>query len=71
VEYVGIDWATRRAAWCALNAAGEVVDEGVVPADLDGVLRLVATAGREVTAAVEMMSGALGRGERGGDATAP
>jgi transposase len=37
---------------------GEVVGEGVVPADVDGVLRLVATAGREVTAAVEMMSGA-------------
>jgi hypothetical protein len=58
VEYVGIDWATRRAAWCALNGAGEVVGGGVVPADLDGVLQLVARAGREVTAAVEMMSGA-------------
>src|SRR5437868_12853830 len=58
VEYVGIDWATRRAAWCALNAAGEIVGEGVVPADLDGVLRLVASAGREVRAAIEMMSGA-------------
>jgi transposase len=58
VEYVGIDWATRRAAWCSLNATGEVVGEGVVSADLDGVLRLVAAAGREVRAAVEMMSGA-------------
>lgn len=58
VEYVGIDWATRRAAWCALNAKGEVVGEGVVSADLDGVLRLVTSAGREVRAAIEMMSGA-------------
>jgi len=58
VEYVGIDWATRRAAWCTLNAAGEVVGEGFVSADIDGVLRLVVAAGREVTAAVEMMSGA-------------
>jgi transposase len=48
----------RRATWCALNAAGEVIGEGAVPADLDGVLRLVATSGREVTAAIEMMSGA-------------
>jgi transposase len=58
VEYVGIDWATRRAAWCALNASGEIVGEGMVSADLDGVLRLVGSAGREVSAAVEMMSGA-------------
>jgi len=58
VEYVGIDWATRRAAWCALNASGEIVGEGVVSADLDGVLRLVASGGREVRAAIEMMSGA-------------
>ena len=58
MEYVGIDWATRRAAWCALNAKGEIVDEGMVSADLDGVLRLVAAAGSEVCATIEMMSGA-------------
>jgi hypothetical protein len=58
VEYVGIDWATRRAAWCALDARGEIVGEGVVSADLDGVLRLVAGIGREAPAAIEMMSGA-------------
>lgn len=58
VEYVGIDWATRRAAWCALNAAGEVLGEGFVPADLDGVLRLAASRGWEVSATIEMMSGA-------------
>jgi transposase len=58
MEYVGIDWATRRAAWCALNAGGEIVGEGVVSADLDGVLRLVTAVGREVRGAIEMMSGA-------------
>jgi transposase len=58
VEYVGIDWATRRAAWCAVNVTGEVVGEGFVPADLDGVLRLAATRGSDVSAAIEMMSGA-------------
>jgi transposase len=58
MEYVGIDWATRRAAWCALDARGEILGEGVVSADLDGVLRLVGAVGREVTAAIEMMSGA-------------
>ncbi len=31
VEYVGIDWATRRAAWCALDGAGEIVGEGALP----------------------------------------
>jgi hypothetical protein len=58
VEYVGIDSATRRAAWCALNASGEIVGEGVISADLDWVLRLVSAVGREVQAAIEMMSGA-------------
>src|SRR5579859_5406261 len=32
VVYVGIDWATRRAAWCALDGKGGVIGEGVVPA---------------------------------------
>jgi transposase len=58
VEFVGIDWATRRAAWCAVDAAGRRLDEGAVPADERGLLRLVADRGLEVTAAVEMMSGA-------------
>jgi len=39
VQYLGIDWAYRRAAWCAKNAAGDVVDEGVVPADEDGLAK--------------------------------
>jgi transposase len=59
VEYVGIDWASRRAAWCALDAAGELLGEGVIAADRDGLTRLVARRGLEVSAAVEMMSGAV------------
>jgi hypothetical protein len=31
---VGIDWATRRAAWCAFDAAGALLGEGLIPADL-------------------------------------
>ena len=58
MEFVGIDWATRRAAWCAVDAAGRRLGEGAVPADEGGLLRLVADRGLEVTAAVEMMSGA-------------
>ena len=30
MQYVGIDWAYRRAAWCALGESGSVNDEGVV-----------------------------------------
>jgi hypothetical protein len=37
VQYLGIDWAYRRAAWCAKNGGGDVLDEGVVPADEDGL----------------------------------
>ena len=58
MEFVGIDWATRRAAWCAVDAAGRRLGEGAVPADASGLLRVVADRGAEVTAAVEMMSGA-------------
>src|SRR5215216_4396893 len=29
VQYVGIDWAYRRAAWCALREGGEIAGEGV------------------------------------------
>ncbi len=59
MEYVGIDWASRRAAWCALDSAGELLGEGVIAADLDGLTGLVARRGLEVSAAVEMMSGAV------------
>ncbi len=59
MEYLGIDWSYRRAAWCALREGGELVGEGVVPADEDGLARLVAEHGREVCGVVEMMSGAV------------
>jgi transposase len=59
VEYVGIDWSYRRAAWCALSDAGKVVGEGAVAADEDGLGRLVIRRGVEVRAVVEMMSGAI------------
>ena len=59
MEYVGIDWSYRRAAWCALSEAGEVVGEGAVAADEDGLARLVIKRGVEVRAVVEMMSGAI------------
>ena len=29
MQYLGIDWGTRRAAWCAISEAGEL-REGVV-----------------------------------------
>jgi transposase len=57
--HVGIDWAYRRAAWCALSASGEIVEEGVVAADEDGLARLVLKLGTDVNACVEMMSGAI------------
>jgi transposase len=59
VEYVGIDWSYRRAAWCALSDAGTIVGEGAVAADEDGLARLVIKCGTEVRAVVEMMSGAI------------
>ena len=50
MQYLGIDWSYRRAAWCALSERGAIVGEGVVPADEDGLARLVlelgATCGR-------------------------
>jgi transposase len=57
--YVGIDWAYRRAAWCAMSASGEIVGEGFTPADEDGLARVVLRLGGEVKACVEMMSGAV------------
>ena len=58
MQYLGIDWGTRRAAWCALSAAGELA-EGAVSADEDGLARLVARLGPDVQGCVEMMSGAV------------
>jgi transposase len=58
-EYVGIDWAYRRAAWCAKSAGGTITAEGFTPADEDGLARLVLQLGTDVKACVEMMSGAV------------
>jgi transposase len=57
-QYVGIDWATRRARWCAVAPAGTVIDEGWTPADTGGLAILVARLGSEAVACLEMMSGA-------------
>jgi hypothetical protein len=57
VQYLGIDWGTRKAAWCALDERGELV-EGTMAADEDGLVRLVHTLGIEVRGCIEMMSGA-------------
>src|SRR5512132_3507618 len=59
MQYLGIDWSYRRAAWCALSERGAIVGGGVVPADEDGLARLVLELGRDVRAVVEMMSGAI------------
>src|SRR5436305_14479381 len=59
MQYLGIDWGTRRANWCALDRAG-VLREGAVPADQDGLTRLALTVGPgEVLGWIEMMSGAV------------
>jgi transposase len=59
MQYLGIDWAYRRAAWCAVTEGGGVVAEGAVSADEDGLARLVLRVGVDVRAVVEMMSGAI------------
>jgi transposase len=59
MKYVGLDWAYRKAQWCALSAGGEVAGEGRISADRDGLARLVFELGDEVKACLEMMSGAL------------
>jgi len=59
VQFVGIDWAYRCAAWCAKSKSGEIVAEGVTPADEDGLAKLAIALGSEVNACVEMMSGAV------------
>ena len=58
VQYLGIDWGTRRAAWCALSTGGELT-EGTISADEDGLARLVARLGPDVQGCIEMMSGAV------------
>ena len=48
MNYVGIDWAYGRAAWCAKTESGEIKGEGLIPADEDGLARLVLELGSEV-----------------------
>ncbi|MGH2982741.1 MAG: IS110 family transposase [Solirubrobacterales bacterium] len=59
MNYVGIDWAYGRAAWCARSATGRIAGEGMIPAEESGLARLVLELGTEVEACVEMMSGAV------------
>ena len=59
MNYVGIDWAYGRAAFCALGESGEISAEGLIPANEDGLARLVLRVGTEASGAVEMMSGAV------------
>jgi transposase len=63
MQYLGIDWGTRKAAWCAVDEHGGLV-EGVIVADEDGLARLVYTLGPDVRGCVEMMSGAVWVRER-------
>jgi transposase len=64
MQYVGIDWAYARAAWCAMESGGVIAEEGFVPADEDGLTRLVFELGSDVRACLEMMSGAAWVRER-------
>ena len=43
MQYLGIDWSYRRAAWCAVTEAGGVVAEGAVPAETPQDVSLAAT----------------------------
>jgi transposase len=63
MQYLGIDWGTRKAAWCAVDERG-VLAEGMVPADEDGLASLVRRLGLDVRGCVEMMSGAVWVQER-------
>jgi transposase len=59
MNYVGIDWAYGRAAFCAVGEAGTIAREGLIRADEDGLAKLVLELGTDVRACVEMMSGAV------------
>jgi transposase len=60
MQYLGIDWGTCRAAWCAIDQHG-TLREGTVAAEQDGLSRLVLTLGveQQVQGCIEMMSGAV------------
>jgi transposase len=59
MNYVGIDWAYGRAAYCAMSESGEIQVEGLISADEDGLARLALKLDGEVKGCVEMMSGAV------------
>jgi transposase len=59
MNYVGIDWAYGRAAYCAMSESGEIQVEGLISADEDGLARLALKLDGEVNGCVEMMSGAV------------
>ena len=58
MQYLGIDWGTRKAAWCAIDEHGDMA-EGATSADEDGLAKLVHKLGPEVRGCIEMMSGAV------------
>jgi transposase len=60
MQYLGIDWGTRRANWCAIDETGGL-REATIPAEQDGLARLVLElgAGSDVLGCIEMMSGAV------------
>ena len=58
MQYLGIDWGTRRAAWCALTTSRRAAARAMISADEDGLARLVARLGPDVYGCIEMMSGA-------------
>ena len=59
MNYVGIDWSYGRATFCAMGEGGEIAAEGLIPANEDGLARLVLRLGTEASGCVEMMSGAV------------
>lgn len=64
MQCLGIDWGTRRAAWCAIDPGG-ALQEGAISADQDGLARVALTLGADdVHGCIEMMSGAVWVRER-------
>jgi transposase len=59
MNYVGIDWAYGRAAYCAVGDSGKIEVEGLISADEDGLAKLALKLDGEVKGCVEMMSGAV------------
>jgi transposase len=59
MNYVGIDWAYGRAAYCAMSESGKIEVEGLISADEDGLAKLALRLGPDVEGCVEMMSGAI------------